>query len=90
MQTEREHELALEQLGELEAAEDHDTFQARQEAAGALDDAARALKRTIGVCRQTLQTVRQVQAQVIGIQVETTEAPERSHSVNNSSTENHR
>lgn len=47
------------------------TAEARARAANSLDDAARALKRAIGSCRTTLQIVRQAQAEVIGIEVET-------------------
>lgn len=56
---------------------------ARAQAADSLDEAAKALKRTIATCRTTLQTVRQVQAQVIGIEVETIQTqPRGGHSGN--------
>jgi hypothetical protein len=44
---------------------------AKARAADSLDEAARALKRTIATCRTTLQIVRQTQAEVVGIEIET-------------------
>ena len=43
--------------------------------ASALDEAARALKRSASATREALQTVRRVQAELNGIEVETIETP---------------
>lgn len=62
---------------------------ARARAADSLDEAARALKRTISTCRAALQTVRQVQAQLIGVQVETISSSDTAHGgVHSASNEN--
>ena len=53
----------------------HQTAEAKARAANSLDEAARALKRAIGTCRTTLQTVRQAQAEIVGIEVETITQP---------------
>lgn len=44
---------------------------AKAQAADALEQAAQALKRNIGVSRRVLQIVRQAQVGLIGIEVET-------------------
>jgi hypothetical protein len=57
-----------------------DTATARAQAADALELAAQALKRQLGVTRKALQAVRQAQAGLLGINVIYTETPEGSQS----------
>ena len=81
--TEREHELALERLGELEALDDDEGFlELRAQAATALDDAARGMKRAQAALRDALHVVRQTQAVLNGVEVETiTQTDHGGHSV---------
>lgn len=57
---------------------------AKARAANSLDEAARAIKRAQATLRTSLQVVRQAQAEVIGIEVETITDP-GGHSANSNS-----